>query len=124
MTAPQRDNLLHSASRISVLIILAIAAMLLLREIAPRLTEGPTITGESVDAKPDIGGPRYFQAYPGGSSATVRPEEINAQIKRVAAARGISADLVRQLVNAREKTGQDVDVRALNQELDVRWPMK
>lgn len=35
MTNPQRDNLLHAASRLSVLVILAIAAVLLLREIAP-----------------------------------------------------------------------------------------
>ena len=72
-------------------------------------------------ATPDSDGPYYFQTYPG---AAIRLEILTAQIKRVAAARGISADGVRQLVNASEKAGQGVDVQALNRELDLRWPVK
>jgi len=121
MTETRRDNLLHSALRLSVLAILAVTAVIFFLELAPGLAEPPSSAAESVDAKPDIAGPRYFQAHPG---AVVRPEDLGAQIKRVAAARGVSADQVRQMVNARGRAEQWIDVRALNQELDMRWPIK
>jgi hypothetical protein len=124
MTAPQMGNALHVVSRLSVLVISAVAAVILFHEIEPWRTENPQRAAESGAAKPDAEGPRYFHASPGDSSALIRLEDINAQIKRVAAARGVSADMVRQLVNTQDRTKQSIDVRALNQELDIRWPIK
>lgn len=103
------------------LAILAVAAVFFFQGMAPGQAEPPPAAAGSVEAKPDLAGPRYFQAHPG---VAVRPEDLGVQIKRVAAARGISADQVRQVVNARGRAEQWIDVRMLNQELDIRWPMK
>lgn len=119
MTETPQDKVLHSALRLSVLAILGVAAVLFFHQLAPRLAETPPLATVSA-AKPDLAAPRYFQSNPG----TVRLEDLGAQIKRVAAARGISADQVRQLVNTRGRAEEGVDVRALNQELDARWPVK
>lgn len=121
MTEPQRDDISHSALRLCVLVILAVAAVFLFHGMVPGQAEPPPPTAGSVEAKPDPAGSRYFQALPG---AMVRPEDLGVQIKRVAAARGVSADQVRQVVNARGRAEQWIDIRMLNQELDVRWPMK
>lgn len=121
MTEPQRDSIQHSALRLCVLAILGIAAVFFFRGMAPGQAEPPPPAAESIQTKPDQAGPRYFQAHPG---VVVRPEDLGVQIKRVAAARGVSADQVRQVVNARGREEQWIDIRMLNQELDVRWPMK
>lgn len=121
MTESQRDNIGHSALRLCVLAVLAVAAGLIFYGMAPGQAESPPPAAESVETKPDMGGPRYFQAL---SGAMVRAEDLGVQIKRVAAARGVSADQVRQVVNARGRVEQWIDIRMLNQELDGRWPMK
>lgn len=121
MTESRQDNLLHSALRLSVLAIFALVAALFFNKWGTGLAETPLPAAESPGAGLENAGPRYFQTRPG---VVVRPEDLGAQLKRVAAARGASADQVRQLVNARGREEQWIDVRALNQELDVRWPMK
>ena len=97
------SGLQHSASRLSVLAVLTLAAVLMVREIGPLLAESPPDTPEVITIQHG-NDPRYFQAYPGGSSAMIRPEDIIAQVKRVAAARGITADSVRQMVKAQGST--------------------
>ena len=96
-------DLLHSASRVSVLVVLDVAAMFLIREVAPQLAEP-----ESDDA-------RYFQ----GRSGMIRPEDATVQVKRIAAARGLPVDSVRQLVTALEAKAPDLDLRTLNQARDT-----
>ncbi len=124
MTDPYRDEQLRSVWRLVVLVILASGTTFLLHEMSARQAEAPPRLPESADTNWAAGDSRYFQARSGGASATVLPEEVAGQIKRVAAARGIPADSVRQMVNALIVNGPGLDIRALNQALDSRWPNK
>lgn len=124
MTDPHRDEQLRSVWRLVVLVVLASSATFVLREMSARQVEAPPGPSEAADIKSAAGDPRYFQAHSGGASATVHPEEITGQIKRVAAARGIPADSVRQMANALIMNRHDFDIRTLNQALDSRWPNK
>lgn len=124
MTDPHRDEQLRSVWRLVVLVVLASGATFVLREMSARQAEAPPGPPEAADTKSAAGDPRYFQAHSGGAFAAVHPEEITGQIKRVAAARGLPADSVRQMVNALIMNRQDFDIRTLNQALDSRWPNK
>ncbi len=123
MTDPYRNEQLRSAWRLAAVVIVAATATFLLREMPARQGEAPPGPTASADTKSAAGDPRYFQVYSGGaSSTTVHPEEIAGQIKRVAAARGVPADSVRQMVNALMMNSPGLDIRTLNQALDTRWP--
>ncbi|OAN51324.1 hypothetical protein A6A04_16235 [Paramagnetospirillum marisnigri] len=122
MTDSYRDGQLRSAWRLVVLVILASSVTYLLREIPARQAMAPPGAVESAEIRLADGDPRYFQAHTGGALPTFHPEEIAGQIKRVAAARGVPAASVRQMVNALIVNNPDIDISTLNQALDSRWP--
>lgn len=122
MTDPYRAEQRRSAWRLVVLVILASTVTFLLREMPARRGEAPPGPPKLAEIRLADGDPRYFQVHSGGAVSTVHPEEIAGQIKRVAAARGIPAASVRQMVNTLIVSNPDIDISTLNQALDSRWP--